>query len=179
MKSTTFILGLLCSLLSNSQPKQLQPGDTIPVTILASITTNRQQDTSNELLILDFFATWCTSCLKRFPLLDSLEQEFNGQLKVILVPSNKRDDEKRIAAFLQKRKKPTGEDWSFPILVGDTLLEQHFPHRILPHYVWLYRGRVAAITSSAAITAQNIQAILNGQQLLLPVKKDPVSIFIP
>jgi thiol-disulfide isomerase/thioredoxin len=40
-----------------------------------------------KLIILDFWASWCGSCIKRFPKLEEIESAFPGKVKVLLVNS--------------------------------------------------------------------------------------------
>lgn len=166
----------------NDLPVQsLSIGDTLPTNQLSNLTndTSSEIDLSsfkNKLLIIDFWATWCTSCIKNFPKLDSLKNQFPGQLEVILVNSaSTGDTEQKIKTFFEKRRSPGGEKYNFPMLVGDTLLSKRFPHNILPHYVIINKGKIIAITAGEEITASNIASLLNGQQPSFSNKKDFIS----
>jgi thiol-disulfide isomerase/thioredoxin len=183
MKSTTFILALLCSLFSNSQSKQLQPGDTIPAVILKSLTTlqnpassiqhlesslidsstNRHIGTSpNQLIILDFWATWCGSCIKSFPKVDSLQQQFKEQLQFILVSSKPTgDNSAKVKALFEKRKQKNGNPWCFTQITDDTLLVSLFPFKSLPRYIWIKNGQLLANTSWRQLTTANITEAIN------------------
>jgi len=106
MKHSFHILIILFPLLSYSQPvKQLTIGDTVPAFVLNNTIIHFNNDSaklstiSSKLLILDFWATWCTSCLQGFPKLETLQQQFKQDLQVVLVNS------KRSATFLQSIKK--------------------------------------------------------------------------
>ena len=127
-----------------------------------------------RLLILDFWATWCTSCLRHFPQLDSLPQQYNTEVQVLLVnATNTGDDEKKIQAFFEKRKAPNGKRYALPTVIYDTILTRLFPHKLIPHYIWLDSSRkVVAITSAEELTAANIKAFLGGSLDNLPLKKD-------
>jgi thiol-disulfide isomerase/thioredoxin len=183
---TLLILAMLCPLLSaGQQPNKITPltiGDTLPDMALSSIINYKTQSASlssfkGRLLILDFWATWCTSCLKHFPKMDSLQQQYAGQVQVLLVNSkNTGDNEKKIQAFFEKRKMPNGSPYTLPSVMADTLLTQLFPHKLKPHYVWLDSSRkVVAITDAAELTAKNIAAFLNGGSPALRLKKDVLS----
>jgi thiol-disulfide isomerase/thioredoxin len=181
------VLAMLCPLLSTGQQpnKAITPltiGDTLPDMALSRI-INYKPSTAclssfkGKLLILDFWATWCTACLKHFPQMDSLQQQYKSEVQVLLVNAkNTGDDEKKIQAFLEKRKAPNGRPYSLPSVIGDTLLTQLFPHKLLPHYVWLDSSRkVVAITDAEALTAKNIAPFLNGGNPALRLKKDVLS----
>lgn len=190
----TFLLLFLFQASSFAQPKPLQPGDTLPANILASVTAalnphptpripspaSRIPPTASRLILLDFWATWCGSCLKKFPLLDSLQQQFGAQLKVILVNSRSTgDDADKIIAFFTKRKNSNGRPFQFPLLIADTVLKNYFPHTILPHYVWIHKNIFIAATGPAEITAANISAVISGLPVSLQTKNDSLRRPLP
>lgn len=167
---------------SNAVPPAapLAPGDTIPPVILTDVINFPLTEISfhslkNKLIILDFWATWCNSCVKGFNKLDSLSTTFRGLLFPILVNSTitTADKEQGIKNYLLKRKLSTGKSISLPVYIDTgTVFKQWFPHLFLPHYVWLYNNRVVAITSSAELTKENIQSVLNGSPNPMKQKTD-------
>ncbi|HEV7330431.1 MAG TPA: TlpA disulfide reductase family protein [Flavisolibacter sp.] len=171
------VLALLCPALSWAQPtknngshRPLTVGDTLPSGAL-----NPKFQTPNaKLLILDFWATWCTACLKAFPRLDSLRRQYNGDLQVLLVNSLSTGDKgQKAAAYFKKWKARHGRTFPFPSLVEDTVLTQLFPFSTIPHYVWLdEKLRVLAITGSEELTAANITAALENRPLQVRTKAD-------
>lgn len=181
MKPTICFLAILCPILSIAQPKPLQPGDTIPQQILQIIYTATDQQTSqsgstqepsanshisqlaHQLFILDFWATWCGSCAKKFPLLDSLQQHFGNKLNIVLVNSRKtKDDTAKINAFRTRWQKAGQPAYQFKMMSNDTILDKLFPHTALPHYVWIYNNRYIAATNAQELTIANIKAVLQG-----------------
>lgn len=155
----------------------LQVGDPVPDLLLSplighSTSQVRLSAFQQKLLLLDFWATWCTACLHHFPKLDSLQQQWGSQLQVLLVnAASTGDDRQKVAAFVEKRMHHKGKRYNLPVVAEDTVLSRLFPHKLLPHYVWIREGRVAAITSSEEVTSQNIQAVLEGRAVL-KTKKD-------
>jgi hypothetical protein len=130
-------------------------------------------DFRNRLLLLDFWATWCTSCYKKFPLLDSLQQQFGNRLAIRLVSSRgTTDDTAKIAAFFARRKKPGGRPYRLASIVSDTTLLQYFPHRYIPWCVWICNNRVLAITRASAVTARRISDLLAGRPVEFPVAEE-------
>lgn len=167
MKSILCFLAFLCPLLIIAQPA-VSIGDKLPPALTSKIPSSK-----NKLIILDFFATWCTSCAKKMPSLDSLQSQFGNRISITLVSSyGTGDTQQKISSFFLRRKKPNGTSYTFPVLYNDTLLKQTFTHFTVPHYVWIYKNRLIAITSSAQVNAQNITAVLNQQPVSLPVKND-------
>ncbi len=180
MKSTIIILAFLWPGLNTfAQPpaKNIQPlnvGDTLPSDLLLENVSNHPvskihlSDLKGKIVIFDFFATWCSSCIRSLPKLDSLQTWFGGRLQVIIVT----DEPIEKITALQKKNKIFAAS-SLPIVTGNSQLKQLFPHRLLPHEVWIDTdGFVKAFTDENEVTAANINALLNGQLQNLPMKID-------
>lgn len=158
--------------------RPLSVGDKVPdieFTFLNSpIGKARLSDFKGKLVILDFWATWCTSCIQSFPKMEALQEKYKDRLKVMLVNSfvSTGDDENKISAFFKKREK-LGRKISLPTIVDDSVIASLFKHKSIPHYVWISGdGKVVAITSGDHVKAENIEAALSGAELKLPIKKD-------
>lgn len=164
-------LGTLDSTERQSDFKPLQIGDTVPEELWNlplqvvnhpegkdTITLNDYRD--KKLIILDFWATWCSSCIKNFPRLNTLQNESEGQVEVLLVNSRStRDTPVKAGEFLSKRQ----EDYNFTSIVNDTILKEIFPHRLIPHYVWISDDRFLAVTDGEDLTNENFRDALNGE----------------
>lgn len=162
------MLAFFCPFFSIAQPAVGTPLQDSVISVLPA--------QENQLIILDFFASWCTSCAKALPKLDSLQTQFGRRLSIRLVSSyGTRDTKEKIEAYFIRRKKPNGEAYSFPIIYNDSLLKNSFPHNKIPHYVWIYNGKLIAITRTTSVTAVNIKNVLCGQIITLPLKNDPPS----
>lgn len=141
----------------------IEIGKMIPVTAKSG----RTADYEDKLLILDMWATNCASCIQNMPRLDSLQQEFSGSVRIIPVTSENSD---AIARFWQTNR--IARRISMPTVVEDTLLRQYFRYRFISHDVWIYKGRVIAITDVEHVNALNIHKILDGQPVNMPLKND-------
>ncbi len=167
-----FTAGMLLHFVHCSPPEQapagpLKPGDPVPDLLLKDVLnypgeTARLSDFDGKLLILDFWATWCHPCVEAIPRLEQLQQEFDGQLQILMVTSQ---DKSAIAKFFAARKV------SLPSVTADTTLSGLFPHNHVPHEVWIRDGKVVAITGEAEVTAENIRAQLSGNPAQLAEKK--------
>lgn len=162
-------------------PPSIHPltvGDTVPDIVLTNVynfpVSKIQLSSFNDkLIILDFWATWCGSCISAMPRMQQLQDSFKKDLQVIMVNANPNDDRAKIESFAAKRKLRTGHSFSMPTLLQDTLFKQIFPHQFIPHYVWLGKNRrVLAITAEEELNAENILRVLSGQTLSLPLKDD-------
>lgn len=185
MKLTICILAILCPILSIAQLKPLQPGDTLPPSSIQYLASGIQYSLSlikypessiqypASLTILDFWATWCGSCSKKFPLLDSLQQQFGNRLNIVLVNSRKtRDDTIKINAFMVRLQKAGQPEYRFKMIINDTILDKHFPHTSLPHYIWIYKNRYVAATNAQELTVAKINAVLQGALPVMEQKND-------
>lgn len=176
-----FALALGKSMAQNQPvPEQgLAIGQTVPDVSLHTMVnysapSAKLSDFKGKLVILDFWATWCGTCLGAMPRLDALQQELGDQLQIILVNTqNTRDTEEKVLEYFDKRKRPDGQRFRLPSALNDSTLLKLFPHQLIPHYVWIGPdGKVKAITSSEQVTAENIRRVLEDSSPRLSLKKD-------
>jgi thiol-disulfide isomerase/thioredoxin len=155
--------------------KELSIGDTCPDLALNLVNHKYKKTTLRKikrpLIILDFWTLSCSGCILSFPKLDSLQHRFDKKFQILLM--NEMDSEERIVAFFEKRKTKLGVKYTMPSSFGDSIAKNLFKHRSIPHYVWLDSTlRIISITGPHEVTAQNIQSLLNGEEVSLPVKND-------
>jgi thiol-disulfide isomerase/thioredoxin len=133
----------------------------------------RLSDLKGKLVILDFWATSCKSCIENFPKTQELQKEFINKLQIILVNTIGSDDIKKVRNFFRVRKEKTGLIITLPYSLQQGYLETFIAFNSIPHYVWVNEvGKIVAITSHIEITKENIRAALSGQTNFLPVKND-------
>lgn len=112
-----------------------------------------------RILILDFWATWCSPCISLLPKTDSLQKVFKDEVQFLPVTYEPKEKVERLFSKLPKLK-----GVSLPLVVQDESLHKLFPHKTLPHYVWFDRsGTVIAITEAGAVNATNIRNMIAGQ----------------
>lgn len=138
----------------------------------------RLSDFQGKLVILDFWASWCSNCTSAFSTLDALQRQFPDQLQIMLVNSaSTQDTPEKIKAVIAKWEQLHGRKFILPVIHQDSLLDKTFPHRLLPHYVWIDgQGHLKATTTSASVTADNIRAILENRHVTLPAKQDQLNV---
>lgn len=118
----------------------------------------------DKIIILDFWNTWCTSCISRFPLEDSLQSMFPNDVQFILITG---DSKERVGKFLSKYNSTRNSHLSLPIITGDSAFCKLFRFTYIPHYVWLApNGQILAESSDYFINKENI---LN---LLVPIRAE-------
>jgi thiol-disulfide isomerase/thioredoxin len=155
--------------------QELRPGDRMPeLVIQTAINTSskaiRFADYRGKVLILDFWATWCTPCLAMFNKTEKLLDNLGNTVQFLPVTYQRYPEVEKTLAQLRQHK---GLKLSMPMIVEDTVLQRYFPYRTLPHYVWINReGVVAAITDADAVTAENINAVSSGKTAGFTMKVD-------
>ena len=184
MKLIFCILALLCPYVYGlAQPiptikSALNIGDTLPDVLIHNlrnypVTTARFSNVQKQLTILDFWASWCGACIAAFPKMNSLQKNYAGKLQVLMVNASPNDDPQKIKAFLTRRQTKTGQNFTLPYLLQDSLFSRLFPYKVIPHYVWIDEHRkVLAITEADAVNEVNISSILAGTEPRLPFKND-------
>lgn len=181
MKKTIHII-VLAALCLNFQARAqikylstgLKIGDQVPDVTLNNLInyptkSTKISDFKDKLLILDFWATWCSSCIQNFPKLFALSKKFQDRLQVLLISSkNTRDGESTVKTFFNKRRSA----YQFPCAINDTSLIELFPHQTIPHYVIIKNNRVKAITDGETITEANIIKLINNNDFKVFEKID-------
>lgn len=174
------LIVLQLQLMAQSSPiKSISIGDTVPDIIFNNMTnyknpTAKLSDFKGDLILLDFWSTWCGACIESFPKMDSLKKEYK-QLQVLLVNTKSKlakDDEIKIQKTLKNLKQRTGSDIQLPIVYNDTLIDALFPVLYLPQIVWIKNKKVIAITGSDEVTRKNINRLLSGITPDFHMKKD-------
>jgi thiol-disulfide isomerase/thioredoxin len=161
------LLPILCG--AQSPPlKVLTIGDTVPDITITNVynypaSTIHLSDLKGKLVILDFWSTWCGSCIEAFPKMEKLQKEFGDKIQIILVNVFPHDDAQKVSVFFAKRKEHTGDSLSLPYSLLQSAIAPYFPFRFIPHYVWIDANRkIIAITSQDEATPENIMAALHG-----------------
>lgn len=160
--------------------KALSIGDQVPDIVFENVLNYKRKkiklsDFKGKLVILDMWSIFCTACIGAFPKMEELQNEYDEKIQILLVNPHdpKYDSEENIITTLEKFKRRTGFYPSLPVPIHDSILNLYFPHKSIPHHVWISGdGKIAAITGSYEVTKENIKSLLNGQGLSLPVKND-------
>jgi thiol-disulfide isomerase/thioredoxin len=141
-------------------------GDMMPDVLITNIenykaTEAKISDFKGKLLILDFWASWCGVCVSMLPRIDSLQKQFNTQIQILPVAYQ---DAVTINTFLARYQRRTGRRIALPEVMQDSVLHAMFPHKYVPHYVWIDKNSVIiAITGKEEVTSEKIAKALSGQ----------------
>jgi thiol-disulfide isomerase/thioredoxin len=158
--------------------RPLKIGDTIPEKVwnLPFQIRNHPQgklsttlkEYKGKLIILDFWATWCSPCLAMLPKTNALQKQYAQQVQFLPIT---REPESKVNELIKK----TG--WNpmqqLVYVIADTAFNTLFPHIYIPHYIWVNnKGIVQAITADTVINANAIHQLLNHTNHQLTTKTD-------
>jgi len=140
--------------------KALTKGDSLPAMASFPVlnyksTTINLADFKDRLLVLDFWATTCGSCLEAMPSIAKLQEQFKGHVQVVDVDYEHAD---YVAAYFSKH--PAKKALGLPVITGDILLKKEFPYQYLPHVVWIRNGVFIGATDGDYLNAINIEKVL-------------------
>lgn len=124
---------------------------------------------SDKVIILDFFDTFCASCIEAMPRLANVQRELGDAVAIIPVTWQPRTV---IERFYKTNKYLKEHNAILPTIVGDTLLKKYFPHQSISHTVWLYKGKVSAISHPDFVTVAQIRELIEREVVNVPVKDD-------
>jgi thiol-disulfide isomerase/thioredoxin len=159
---------------------ELTIGDQVPDIVFGKVLnykTNKVKlsDFRGKLVILDMWSVYCLPCITAFSKMDSLQKEFNGEIQILLVNSHNPIYETvdKVKTIIDGFKTRNEYPLSLPIPIHDTSLNSYFPHQSVPHQIWIdSAGKIVAITSSIDVTKGNIQSLIEGKKINLPIKND-------
>lgn len=151
-----------CPAQQRNGSSELMPGDTIPEIVFRQLINNgdtviKLSDLKGKAVILDFWATWCVPCVASIPKLERLQKEFGEKLKIILVSGDKLENISRFYRFDPRITLPTA------IVGPDDAIFTYFPHRSLPHVVFISpSGVVSRISDHTAVAKTAVVELLAG-----------------
>ncbi|MDM8175978.1 TlpA disulfide reductase family protein [Olivibacter sp. 47] len=120
-------------------------------------------------VLLDFWETFCAACINSMPHHTALRDKYKDSLQIFLVTKSKSS---QLDAFLGHN--PIASKSNLPFIIEDTILNKLFPHRIIPHVVWINpEGKIKAITGGEEVTEDNLNRMMEGNTILT-IKKDDV-----
>jgi len=126
-----------------------------------------------KLVILNFWATTCGTCIHKLPLLDSMQAQYPAELSILLINSSTSDTREKVDRLFSRITNADGSMFKLPVIIGDTIANQLFRHKYVPHYAWLNADfTIVAITGSEDLTPKKIQSFIEGQKVIFSTKED-------
>lgn len=154
----------------------LKIGDKVPSVSLTNMLNYKANKVSldefkGKIVILDFWNKYCSACIRAFPKMTQLQEKFGDKIQVLLVTVNSKEE----LSYLFQHS-PNVINNKLPMVLEDTILSKMFPHTAEPYLVWLNEeGKVVATTGGEEATADNIQAVLDGNSTTLAMRRDQVT----
>ncbi|RVT99740.1 TlpA family protein disulfide reductase [Mucilaginibacter limnophilus] len=166
-----FIIPAKCGAQQITPVKQ---GEKVPEMLLENIinfsgATANIADFRGKLLILDFWESWCKGCLLLMPKVKSLQKTYGDRIQILAVSAQSAQVIEKIAQVNSLVK-----DNPIPMITGDHKLAAMFPHKLVPHLVWIGTdGIYLGATDQSELSAVNIDHILlNGKAAFSEYKND-------
>jgi peroxiredoxin len=102
-------------------------------------------DFKNQVIVLNFWATWCAPCLEEMPAFEKLYRRYRSEGLTVLAVSLDKGDTSKVEKFVDTH------NLSFPVLIdSDGIAEKLYPSFTIPFtYVIDKKGRVAARVDGA------------------------------
>ncbi|MNJ95300.1 thiol-disulfide oxidoreductase [compost metagenome] len=174
-----FFVGI--NLYAQSEIKPLKIGESIPDELwqlpLNVLNDPRGKEVvtleqfKGKLILIDFWGTFCSSCIAGFPKLKVIQENNQDRLKILGISQ---EEKARLEKFFNSE---IGKEYTYiSSAYGEKIVRKYFPHRTIPHTIWISPdGKYITPTNNYEITQQNINAIWSNKevQMLKKVDKDP------
>lgn len=122
-------------------------------------------------LILDFWESYCAACINSMPKNSELMKKYADNMELIMVTKSNRSN---LEKFINGN--PVAKETDLSFIVNDTILSKLFPHRIIPHVVWINpEGNIKAITSGDDLTEENFLQMVSNEKNKMHTKKDDIN----
>ena len=106
-----------------------------------------------KVVLLDFWATWCTGCKKEIPWFSEFQTTYGEKGFVVIGVSLDEDGWKVLRPFLDEHKVP------YQMLLGDSPMAKRYGIGNLPDTFLIDRqGRVAAVYKEGLVDRDNVEA---------------------
>jgi thiol-disulfide isomerase/thioredoxin len=165
-----FILLILtiCSISCKKENSFAELGKPVPNYTFSNILNSTEtemsiSDLKGKPIILEFWATWCGSCIPAMKKLDSLQREFKDEIEIITISS---ENKNLLAKFIKSSNTSLR-------IVSDTTHSVNFKYKVIPHSIIIDKnGIVRAITSPENINKKVINNLISNNEIDLDIKND-------
>ncbi|TDS12341.1 thiol-disulfide isomerase/thioredoxin [Sphingobacterium paludis] len=132
------------------------------------LTTRSMRDyAESELLVLDFWSTWCGSCISSMKHGEALRNTYGDRLSLLLVTTQTANE---VVSFSQKND--IVANTSLPLVINDAALRMFFRHKTLPHMVFIRNNKVLHIGGSESMNDALFGTALRGGKPQVNYYKD-------
>ena len=131
-------------------PKVLSEGDVAPDFTIQTADggTFTLSDHDNEVVLINFWATWCGPCVGEMPAF----QQLNGEGKAVIIGVNCAEDRSTVQSFLSQY------GYTYPIGFDDDYrVQNYYPSDGIPYTLVINRGIIHSIFSGASSAEEMYQ----------------------
>jgi peroxiredoxin len=119
----------------------------------ASGKTIKLDDFRGKVVLLDFWATWCTGCKMEIPWFEAFQSAYSAKGFAVVGVSMDEDGWKVLRPFLDQHKIP------YTMVLGDDPMSKRYGIENLPDTFLIDRkGRVAALYKEGLVDKDNVEA---------------------
>lgn len=118
-----------------------------------------------KLILLDFWGTYCSSCIGGFPHLIDIQKKNNDKIEILAVSNEGRE---KLEKFFTTGG---GRDRKIHTTAEERTLAKYFPHSSVPHTIWISPdGKYLNPSNSYEVTQENIDSILQNKKTNIRIK---------
>jgi len=162
----------------------LKPGDKIPDAVWNQTLelnyfdgkkkTIKFSDLKGKLIILDFWATTCPSCIENIPHMEEIQKRYQKEVAILLVNSKRNKDTRgRIKLVLDRYREKYNFEIKLPTILDDSLLTNLYPHNTIPNITWINQdGMFMGNTLPGEVGVRNIESILENKTAVLQLRSE-------
>jgi thiol-disulfide isomerase/thioredoxin len=124
--------------------------------------TIKPSDYRGKKIIFDFWSIYCSSCMKAFSSLDSLQLMYGDRVQIILVNFENKDSTRNIFSRFKGVHRPR----YVPMISANSFFRQNFRRNEFPYGLWLSEnGTIKYFTEAYNSTKRNIEAFVQNKRL--------------
>lgn len=132
--------------------------------------TVRLEDLRGEIVVLDFWATWCGPCMRAMPEIQKVHEKFDGQ-KVRIIGVNQGERLEDVANMLEEKKFTFTQVLDSDSTVGDSFSVSGIPQTVVIDAEGVVQAVHVGYSPTLEVTLNDqIEKLLRGEQIFDPVK---------
>lgn len=164
----TFLIAIIANDLKS---QNLNIGDDASHIVFNNILNSDNQkltieDLRGKVVVLEYWAVWCSPCIPALENLSELKNEFKDDLDIIAISY---DSEERLNRFIKNKPLPL-----LHVSDEDKFYSRYFEHYSIPHTVLIDRhGKVAAITRPDELNKKVISDLI-AEKTITVVQKESI-----
>lgn len=154
----------------------IKKGDVVPNTEFVawkddSSFTAKLSDFTGKSILIDFWSSFCPSCLSALPELAEWQSAFENNLQILVVTSESRSD--LLNRLRRLHKNTQSLTWrealrNLILVPDDSVFCKVFPYKILPTHVWINRDlTLKTVAYSSSTNLSNLKSFIEGKDIKL------------